>query len=162
MLTAPRVECCSVRHSGVASVAVSCTEITPIIYDGSKLRLPFQGIIDFCTVIVVNNQVNILELDSTLGMSVIRRFLGRPGSIGRNMLNIIRLTLCLHHPGRNRGISDGSLVKVEDQFSTTFKLQHYYTPFFWFVNPFFSSPFRSRTRISMFEALRVIRYTKEP
>jgi hypothetical protein len=81
--------------------------------------------IDFSTLFIVNDHVNVLELDSTLGRRVIRRFLSSPGSISSDVPDIMRLSLELQHPRRDAGVCDASLIEVENHFPTTFDLEHF-------------------------------------
>lgn len=76
------------------------------------------------TILIINEKVHVLKLERTLGVWVIRRFLSRPGSVRRDVINVIRLALGLHNPHRNSGVDDGRLVEMKHHLSTVFNLQH--------------------------------------
>ena len=61
----------------------------------------------------MDRHYDLLELERTLGSRVVRRFLGAPWSRGRNVRNVVGLTLQLENPHRNRRIREMGFVEVE-------------------------------------------------
>ncbi len=60
--------------------------------------------------------VNVLELQATFGVWIVRSFLCTPSGVGCYMIHIVSLTFDLQHPHWDVWICQMSFIEVEDYF----------------------------------------------
>lgn len=79
---------------------------------------------NFRTVIIINDDIHVFELEATLGMRVVGSLFGTPRGLSRDVFHVVGLTLGLKNPGRDIRIGDARLIEVEHHLSTVVNLRH--------------------------------------
>lgn len=86
--------------------------------------------LNHCTIVFIDPDHTIPDLDRTLSVRVVRCFLGRKRTIDIHMFNVVRLPFELEHPHWDVRIAQMSFIKVEDAFSSFDLLLHGFAPRF--------------------------------
>jgi hypothetical protein len=70
------------------------------------------------SLLILNEQIHILDLQTTLCVRIIWSFLSGPRCLTNNVTNVKSLTLCFDHPSWNSWIDQTLLIEVENHFLT--------------------------------------------